>query len=128
MKVRIFDDKVTLGKAAAAAGAEKIRAALRNRGRANIILATGASQFEMLAALLEVDGASVLYPFVLRPIDGSHLKDITSPYGYGGPLFWGTDDASGLSALFWERFDEWARENDVVSEFMGETVIGEETR
>ncbi len=72
----------------------------------------------LLAALLEVDGASVLYPFVLRPIDGSHLKDITSPYGYGGPLFWGTDDASGLSALFWERFDEWARENDVVSEFI----------
>ena len=56
MKVRIFDDKVTLGKAAAAAGAEKIRAALRNRGRANIILATGASQFEMLAALLEEPG------------------------------------------------------------------------
>ncbi len=52
MEVRIFDDKQTLGQAAAARGAEYIRQALRQRGRANIILATGASQFEMLSALV----------------------------------------------------------------------------
>ncbi len=56
MKIRIFDDKVTMGQAAAAAGAAGIRQAIAERGRANIILATGASQFEMLAALLEVGG------------------------------------------------------------------------
>ena len=38
-------------KAAAAAGAKLIREAITVRGDANIIVATGASQFEMLAAL-----------------------------------------------------------------------------
>ena len=53
MDVKIFEDKFALGKAAAALGAEKIRAAIAKKGSANVILATGASQFEMLAALLE---------------------------------------------------------------------------
>src|SRR5690349_4063271 len=52
MDVKIMADKGTMGKAAAAAGAEYIRRALAERGTANIIVATGASQFEMLAALV----------------------------------------------------------------------------
>ncbi len=40
-----------LGPRAAGAGASLIRAALADRGRANIIVATGSSQFEMLEAL-----------------------------------------------------------------------------
>jgi glucosamine-6-phosphate deaminase len=47
----ICPDKAALGQAAAAAGAEAIRAALRARGEATIVVATGASQFEMLQAL-----------------------------------------------------------------------------
>ena len=43
-------DKAQMGKAAAAAGAEHIRRAIADRGAANIIVATGASQFEMLGA------------------------------------------------------------------------------
>ncbi len=46
-------DKAAMGKAAAAAGAELIRRALADRGAANIIVATGASQFEMLSALVQ---------------------------------------------------------------------------
>ena len=53
MDVKIFNDKFALGKAAAALGAAKIRAAIAKKGYANVILATGASQFEMLAALLQ---------------------------------------------------------------------------
>ena len=53
MDVKIFEDKFALGKAAAALGAEKIRAAIAKKGSANVILATGASQFEMLEALLQ---------------------------------------------------------------------------
>jgi glucosamine-6-phosphate deaminase len=49
-------DKQGLGRQAAHDGAEKIRNAIAQRGRANIIVATGASQFEMLAALLEEPG------------------------------------------------------------------------
>ena len=46
-----FESKEEMGAAAAAAGAEKMRAALRERDEVNIIVATGASQFEMLDAL-----------------------------------------------------------------------------
>ena len=53
MDVKIYNDKYELGKNAAKLGAEKIRAAIAAKGYANVILATGASQFEMLAALLE---------------------------------------------------------------------------
>jgi glucosamine-6-phosphate deaminase len=53
MKTVIEADKVVLGRRAAADGAEKIRQAIRARGQANIIVATGASQFEMLGALVQ---------------------------------------------------------------------------
>lgn len=56
MQIRIFKDKLSLGTAAAAAGAEKIRQALQQKGTANIILATGKSQFEMLSSLLKESG------------------------------------------------------------------------
>jgi glucosamine-6-phosphate deaminase len=52
MNVKIMPDKTQMGKAAAAAGAEHVRRAIAERGSANIIVATGASQFEMLAALV----------------------------------------------------------------------------
>lgn len=45
-------DKAELGKAAAAAGAKVVREAIAARGAANIIVATGASQFEMLTQLV----------------------------------------------------------------------------
>lgn len=53
-KVRIIvhDTKKESGGAAAAKGAKLIRDAIRNRGHANIIVATGASQFEMIEALI----------------------------------------------------------------------------
>jgi glucosamine-6-phosphate deaminase len=51
VNVQIFDDKQQLGAFAAGLAVEAITAAIRERGGANIILATGASQFEMLAAL-----------------------------------------------------------------------------
>ncbi|MET0427936.1 MAG: 6-phosphogluconolactonase, partial [Microvirga sp.] len=56
MDIRIFDDKAALGAAAAAQGAEAIRQGLAERGEANIIVATGASQFEVLDALVEAPG------------------------------------------------------------------------
>jgi glucosamine-6-phosphate deaminase len=56
MRLIICDSKEELGKRAGADGAEQIREAIREQGRANIILATGASQFEMLAALVKAPG------------------------------------------------------------------------
>jgi glucosamine-6-phosphate deaminase len=53
--VRIIADATAVGEAAADCGADAIRAAIRRRGAANIVVATGASQFAMLAALVEKD-------------------------------------------------------------------------
>jgi glucosamine-6-phosphate deaminase len=55
MKVWVFEDKTEMGVAAAEAAAKHLNAALAARGQANLILATGASQFEMLARLVELD-------------------------------------------------------------------------
>jgi glucosamine-6-phosphate deaminase len=51
MVLRVFADKVALGKAAAAQAAEAIRGAIQARGRARVVAATGASQIQFLEAL-----------------------------------------------------------------------------
>lgn len=51
--VRVFKTKEAMGAAAATLGAEMIRKAIADRNEANIIVATGASQFEMLANLVQ---------------------------------------------------------------------------
>jgi len=51
MNTCVCSTKKELGEKAARAGAHVIRQAIRSKGSANIILATGASQFEMLKAL-----------------------------------------------------------------------------
>jgi glucosamine-6-phosphate deaminase len=53
MKICVLPDRVAMGQQAAQDGAATIRAALASRGAANIIVATGASQFEVLAALVK---------------------------------------------------------------------------
>jgi glucosamine-6-phosphate deaminase len=53
IKVQIEPNKSALGEAAAACGAAAIRSAIQRRGAANIVVATGASQFELLAALVQ---------------------------------------------------------------------------
>ena len=52
MNIIIEQNKDDLGKAAAAKGAVLINKAIAENGIANIILATGASQFEMLKYLI----------------------------------------------------------------------------
>ncbi|MBL7698202.1 MAG: glucosamine-6-phosphate deaminase [Chitinophagaceae bacterium] len=53
--VTIYDSAKQLGEAAGRAAAELIRNAIRQKGQANIILATGASQFETLNTLIQED-------------------------------------------------------------------------
>ncbi len=64
MKLNISSTKEQLGQRAAADGAEQIRLAIRQRGQANVIVATGASQFEMLAELVKspaIDWTKVVF-------------------------------------------------------------------
>jgi glucosamine-6-phosphate deaminase len=55
METIISANPKELGQKAARRGADLIRKPIRQRGEANIIVATGASQFEMLAALVKED-------------------------------------------------------------------------
>jgi glucosamine-6-phosphate deaminase len=56
MRLRIFDDKSALAKAAAVQAAAAIRQASDGRCRARIVAATGVSQFEFLEALTRTAG------------------------------------------------------------------------
>ena len=51
MILKVFNDKIQLGEAAAARAAKAIQRAIAERGTARIVAATGASQFEFLSSL-----------------------------------------------------------------------------
>ena len=53
MNVEVFPTAAQMGAAAAARGAAVLRDAIAERGSAAVVVATGASQFEVLAALVE---------------------------------------------------------------------------
>ena len=56
MLIKVFNDRITLGRAAAEQAATAIRRALSERGAARIIAATAASQLEFLDALTKAPG------------------------------------------------------------------------
>ncbi len=73
MEIIISDTKQELGFKAAQAGAARIREAIVARGEANIIVATGASQFEMLQELVKEElNWSVVTAFHLDEYIGIH--------------------------------------------------------
>ena len=51
MLLKVFDDRVSLGKAAATQAAAAIGAAIADRGQARVVAASAASQFDFLEAL-----------------------------------------------------------------------------
>jgi glucosamine-6-phosphate deaminase len=94
MEIIISETKQILGRKAARQGADLIRKAIRRKGSANIILATGASQFEMLKELVEEDidwkkvrafhldeyiGISVLHPASFRKYLKERFDEIVKP-------------------------------------------------
>jgi glucosamine-6-phosphate deaminase len=94
MEIVISESKQILGKKAAQKGAGLIRRAILDMGRANIIVATGASQFEMLNELAEEDidwsrvsafhldeyiGISETHPASFRKYLKERFVDIVSP-------------------------------------------------
>src|SRR6478609_11551490 len=56
IEMHLASDKEALGRQAAALGAQAIRDELARHGEATIIVATGASQFEMLQHLVAAEG------------------------------------------------------------------------
>jgi serine/alanine adding enzyme len=57
----------------------------------------------------------VVFACSVRPIPDSELHDVTTAYGYGGPVAAGT--APPVEA-FWELYEDWCRERRVVSTFL----------
>ncbi len=51
LNIRIYDSAASMGRAAAVLVADKLQKAINEKGQANLILATGASQFTFLDAL-----------------------------------------------------------------------------
>ena len=89
MKVVVSKTKVELGRQAAEHGARLIRAALKKRGTANIIVATGASQFEVLGNLVKAEGIA------WDKITAFHLDEYV-----GLPITHG----ASFRKYLWERF------------------------
>ena len=89
MDIKILPDKAQMGKAAATAGAEHIRRAIADRGEANIIVATGASQFEMLGELVQQPGIT------WNRVTGFHLDE------YVGLAI---DHPASFRGYLWQRF------------------------
>jgi glucosamine-6-phosphate deaminase len=56
MIIKVFSEKLTPGKAAAAQATETIQRAIRNSGKARMVAASAASQFEFLDALTSTQG------------------------------------------------------------------------
>lgn len=69
MKTVISESPASMGQAAAKAGAAAIKAAIAANGHANIIVATGASQLPMLAALVQAEGVE------WSKVTGFHLDE-----------------------------------------------------
>jgi glucosamine-6-phosphate deaminase len=88
-KIVITPNKEACGREAAAFGARCIRAALRRRGKACIIVATGASQFEMLKHLVQSPG-----------IDWSKVTAFHLDEYVGLPL----KHPASFRRYLWERF------------------------
>lgn len=59
-------------------------------------------------------GGSVTLPMLQRSITGSNFTDLTSPYGYGGPVIVGEPNTTE----FLSRWTDWAQDNGVVSAFV----------
>src|SRR5882757_7033256 len=89
MDVKIMPDKAQMGKAAATAGAEHIRRAIAERGNANIIVATGASQFEMLGELVQQPGIN------WNRVTGFHLDEYVDL---------SIDHPASFRGYLWQRF------------------------
>ena len=89
MNVFVAKSKKEMGRAAAKTGAEVVRRALKKRGEANIIVATGASQFEMLDSLVKQPGIA------WNHVTAFHLDEYV-----GLPI---THPAS-FRRYLWERF------------------------
>jgi glucosamine-6-phosphate deaminase len=85
LKLVIAQDRQGIGNYSASVAAEALRTAIREKGEARLIVATGSSQFQVLEALTKADGID------WSCVDGFHLDEyvglgITHPASFCGYL------------------------------------------
>ncbi|MDO5971152.1 NeuD/PglB/VioB family sugar acetyltransferase [Flavivirga aquimarina] len=73
------------------------------------------------------DEVKILMPIYLNNLKINELEDIqfydvTSPYGYSGPLYNNASDED--IKAFWKKVDKWYKKNNVVTEFMRFSLNG----
>lgn len=63
---------------------------------------------------------SVAYPYIKRQVEEGHSNyfDITTPFGYGGPVLRATTDASALAVEFMEVFSNYCKEEGIIAEYI----------
>jgi serine/alanine adding enzyme len=69
----------------------------------------------VLLHLADGGGGDVLFPLLVRDIPSGGGHDVTTPYGYGGPVGIGPEPPTGR---FWELYGDWCRGNGVVTTFV----------
>lgn len=77
-----------------------------------------------LCATMATDSTTILYPLILRPIsvepwaqDLTNCRDLTSPYGYGGPYWYGEAPSEKTSEEFWAEFKAWVSGSEIITLF-----------
>ena len=104
METFVEETAAAFGKRAASIAATHIAEALRDRGEANIIVATGASQFEMFKVLVQADlDWSRVTCFHLDEYIGMDDKHPASFRRYLKERF--VDEVKGLKAMHWVQGD-----------------------
>ncbi|MHB1099939.1 MAG: hypothetical protein ACYCZR_10330, partial [Burkholderiales bacterium] len=66
--------------------------------------------------VFEEGGNAFYYAFHTSPVPHQPIRDIQSPYGYGGPISNSEDE--GFLTRAWSAFHLWCRENSVLTEFV----------
>ncbi len=84
---------------------------------------TDMTKNELSYFVLKSNGkAIIVMPFYIRPIlilkKKTEYCDVTSPYGYSGPLFDIKEVHLQIVDYFWKKVDEWYIENNIISEFV----------
>jgi serine/alanine adding enzyme len=64
---------------------------------------------------LSEDGGDVVFPLLLRALSSSEGFDVTTPYGYGGPVATGPEPPT---RRFWELYGDWCGANGIVTTFI----------
>jgi hypothetical protein len=83
------------------------------------------SRLEPSHLLYESQGQCWLHSLHLTRVDGTDLRDGSSPYGYGGPL--STTDDAGFLAQAWRAYSQWMVQQRVVVEYIRfHPVLGNE--